>query len=254
MKLPRTLRLTALAALLPLGGLSAAHDQLVYIGTYTGAKNAKVESKGIYVFGFDSESGRLEPMGLAGEVKSPSFLAISPSRKYLYSVSEAPMGAASPGKPATGGVSSFSIDQKTGKLTLLNQESSGGSGPCHVSVDHTGKTLLVANYGSGHVASLPVKDDAPWPPRPRCTSMSPPPRRTRSVRKGPTPTPSTWMLGTNLPLPPIWAATASSSTNWMPPKARSPPTHPHSAPSPLAGGRATLPSTPTASTRMSAMR
>lgn len=111
-------------------------------------------------------------MGLAGEVKSPSFLAISPSRKYLYSVSEAPMGAASPGKPATGGVSSFSIDQKTGKLTLLNQESSGGSGPCHVSVDHTGKTLLVANYGSGHVASLPVKDDAPWPPRPRCTSMS----------------------------------------------------------------------------------
>lgn len=159
MKLPRTLRLTALAALLPLAGLSAAHDQLVYIGTYTGAKNAKVESKGIYVFGFNSESGKLEPMGLAGEVKSPSFLAIAPSRKYLYCVSEAPVGTATPAKPATGGVSSFSIDKDTGKLTLLNQESSEGSGPCHVSLDHTGKTLLVANYGSGHVASLPVKDD-----------------------------------------------------------------------------------------------
>ncbi|WP_038163510.1 lactonase family protein [Verrucomicrobium sp. BvORR106] len=159
MKLPRTLRLTALAALLPLASLSAAHDYLVYIGTYTGAKNAKVESKGIYVFGFDSQSGKLEPMGLAGEVKSPSFLAISPSKKYLYSVSEAPVGTAAPGKPATGGISSFSIDPSTGKLTLLNQESSQGSGPCHVSVDHTGKVVLVANYGSGHVASLPVKSD-----------------------------------------------------------------------------------------------
>src|SRR5688572_7480435 len=159
MKLPRTLCFAALATALPFASLPAANDQLVYVGTYTGAKNAKVESKGIYVFGFDSKTGKLEPMGLAGETKSPSFLAIAPSKKYLYCVSEAPTGASVPGKPATGGLSSFSIDQKTGKLTLLNQESSEGSGPCHVSVDHTGKVALVANYGSGHVASLPIKAD-----------------------------------------------------------------------------------------------
>jgi 6-phosphogluconolactonase len=160
MKYPRIPFIAALATsfvLSPLA-LSAAPDQLVYIGTYTNAKNAAVESKGIYVFGLDSKTGKLNPMGLAGEVTSPSFLAISPSKKYLYCVSEAP-GKAEPGKPANGGVSSFSIDQKSGKLTLLNKSSSEGKGPCHVSVDATGKVLLVANYGSGHVASLPIKAD-----------------------------------------------------------------------------------------------
>ncbi|HSJ01587.1 MAG TPA: lactonase family protein, partial [Verrucomicrobium sp.] len=148
----------ALAAALPCGLLPAAQDNLVYIGTYTGAKNARVESQGIYAFGFDSATGKLEPLGLAGEVKNPSFLAISPSKKFLYSVSEAPTNT-EPGKPPTGGVSSFAIDQKTGKLTLLNKQSSEGSGPCHVSVDHTGKVALVANYGSGHVAALPIQTD-----------------------------------------------------------------------------------------------
>lgn len=130
--------------------LQAASDQFVYVGTYTNNKNARVESKGIYVFGLDSKTGKLEPMGLAGEATNPSFVAIAPSKKFLYCVSE--MGGG-------GAVSSFSMDAKTGLLTLLNKQSSQGKGPCHVSVDHTGKTVLVANYGSGHIASLPVKAD-----------------------------------------------------------------------------------------------
>jgi len=127
----------------------AAHDQLVYVGTYT---NAKIEngSKGIYVFGLESKTGKLEPMGVAAETKNPSFLAIAPSKKFLYSVSEGDAGA---------GIGAYSLDSTTGKLTALNVESSQGKGPCHVSVDHTGKTVMVANYGSGHVASLPVKAD-----------------------------------------------------------------------------------------------
>jgi 6-phosphogluconolactonase len=58
-----------------------------------------------------------------------------------------------------GAVNAFAIDGKTGKLTALNQQASGGTGPCHVSVDTSGKCVLVANYGSGSIASLPVKTD-----------------------------------------------------------------------------------------------
>ncbi len=129
--------------------VQAAKDQLVYVGTYTGDPKARVESKGIYVFGLDSSTGKLEPMGLAGEVASPSFLAIGPDKKHLYSVSELGKGS----------VASFSLDQSTGKLVLLNAQSSMGSGPCHVAMDATGKVVLVANYGSGHIASYAVKAD-----------------------------------------------------------------------------------------------
>jgi len=137
-----------LASLASAATLQAADDHLVYVGTYTGGKSS---SQGIYAYGFDSATGKLEPKGLAAETKRPSFVAIHPSKKYLYSVAELD------GKQ--GGVASFAIDQSTGQLTAINQQPSMGSGPCHVNVDATGKVLLVANYGSGTVASYPLKED-----------------------------------------------------------------------------------------------
>src|SRR4051812_46580260 len=107
-----------------------------YIGTYTGAK-----SKGIYVSRFDSETGKLSIPELATETKNPTFLALHPNGHVLYAVGE--IGDFQGKK--TGAVSAFSIDAKTGKLTLLNQQPSGGTGPCHLAVDKTGKCLLVAN-------------------------------------------------------------------------------------------------------------
>jgi 6-phosphogluconolactonase len=131
---------------------TAASDQFVYVGTYTNSKNARVESKGIYLFGLDSKTGKLEPLGVAAEVKSPSFLAISPDKKFVYSVSEL-AGASG------GAISAFSVDAATGKLTQLNQQPTVGGGPCHVSVDPTGKAVMAANYGGGSVISYPVKAD-----------------------------------------------------------------------------------------------
>lgn len=132
--------------------VDAASDQFVYIGTYTNRKNARVASEGIYLFGLDSKTGRLEPLGLAGAVKNPSFLAISPDKKFLYSVSELD-GAKG------GAISAYTIDASTGKITLLNQQPTVGAGPCHVSVDPTGKTVMAANYSGGCVVSYPVKAD-----------------------------------------------------------------------------------------------
>ncbi|NOS71133.1 MAG: lactonase family protein [Verrucomicrobia bacterium] len=124
---------------------TTAAEYHVYFGTYTGAK-----SKGIYLSRFDSSTGRLTPPELAVGAKNPSFLAVHPTERFLYAVGE------TDGK---GSVLAFSLDSKSGHLTTLGQQSAGGGGPCHLSVDATGKSLLVANYGSGSVASLPVRVD-----------------------------------------------------------------------------------------------
>lgn len=129
---------------------SAPPEYLVYFGTYTGAK-----SKGIYLSRLDAKSGRLSAPELVAEVKSPSFLAVRPDNRFLYSVNEV---SQFDGKPA-GSVSAFEIAPKTGKLTPLNQSSSGGTGPCHLIVDKKGRNVLVANYGGGSVAVLPVQPD-----------------------------------------------------------------------------------------------
>jgi 6-phosphogluconolactonase len=122
----------------------------VYFGTYTGAK-----SKGIYVSRFDPATGKLGAPELAVATASPSFLALHPSRRFLYAAGES---SRLEGK-RVGVVSAFSLDLISGRLTLLNQQSSGGEGPCHLAVDPSGKCLLVANYGNGVVAALPIQPD-----------------------------------------------------------------------------------------------
>lgn len=122
----------------------------VYIGTYTGGK-----SKGIYLFEMDMATGALKPHGVVGEVADPSFLALHPNSRFLYAVNE--IGDFQGTK--SGAVSAFALDAKTGRLTFLNQQSSRGSGPCHLVVDRAGKNVLVANYGGGSVAVLPIGAD-----------------------------------------------------------------------------------------------
>jgi 6-phosphogluconolactonase len=106
-------------------------------------------SKCIHRLEFDPATGKLTNRETAADVSNPSFIAIHPNGKFLYSVAEI-------GK---GGVVAFAIDPKSGKLTKLNEQSSGGNGPCHINVDRTGKNVLVANYGSGSVNVLPIGDD-----------------------------------------------------------------------------------------------
>ncbi|MDR3698781.1 MAG: lactonase family protein [Candidatus Sulfopaludibacter sp.] len=115
-----------------------------YAGTYTRQK-----SKGIYVYRFDPKTGKLASGALAAETSNPSFLAVHPNQKYLYAANE----------NGNGMVSAFAIDPASGQLKLLNSVSSKGSGPCHVSVDKTGKWVFAANYNNGSAAAFPVKED-----------------------------------------------------------------------------------------------
>ena len=122
---------------------------LVYIGTYTGPK-----SKGIYAYRYDAASAKLDSIGLVGEMVRPSFLAPHPGNRFLYAVSE----LGNDGKE-NGSITAFSIDHKSGVLSALNTVTSGGGGSCHLVVDKTGKSLVVANYGTGSVAAFRVEPD-----------------------------------------------------------------------------------------------
>jgi 6-phosphogluconolactonase len=122
----------------------------MYVGTYT-----RSASKGIYGYRFDSATGKATPIGLVAETENPSFLAIHPNQRFLYAANEISMYEGQ----ATGSISAFAIDPATQALKPLNRVSSRGSGPCHVTVDKTGKWLFAANYNSGSVAAFPIHDD-----------------------------------------------------------------------------------------------
>ena len=123
---------------------------MLYVGTYTSG-----ESKGIYRLHLDLATGALSPAGDPTEAVNPSFLAIHPSRRFLYAVNET---GDSP-TAESGAVSAFAIDPATGGLTFLNQQASAGAAPCHLTIDKEGRHLLVANYWGGTAAVLPIQGD-----------------------------------------------------------------------------------------------
>ena len=123
---------------------------LVYVGTYTDHG-----SKGIYVYRFDSSTGKMTSLGLAAEATEPSFLAVDSSGPFLYAVNETETYSGQP----TGAASAFAIQPDSGKLSLLNQVSSRGTDPAHITLDRTGKYALVANYTSGSVAVFALLKD-----------------------------------------------------------------------------------------------
>ena len=125
---------------------------LFYVGTYTeeGSK-----SKGIHAYRYDAATAEITPLGLAAETTNPSFVAVHPNGRFLYAVNE----VGNYKGPNSGGVSAFSVDHATGKLTFLNEVPSRGADPCYIIVDQTGKYVLVANYTGGSVAVFPVLAD-----------------------------------------------------------------------------------------------
>jgi 6-phosphogluconolactonase len=139
------------------GGLLAppAQELLLYVGTYTSGK-----SEGIYVYKFDLSSGELRHFATAKGIVNPSFLAVDPQRQHLYAVNEIEEFAGKPG----GALTAFSIDVRTGNLQFLNQQPSLGSDPCHLVVDKSGRFVLVANYGGGNAAVLPLHEGSLGPP------------------------------------------------------------------------------------------
>ncbi|HET8647413.1 MAG TPA: beta-propeller fold lactonase family protein, partial [Vicinamibacteria bacterium] len=139
----------------PAGGDAAAPPAKamkvrVYVGTYT-----EGESKGIYPLLLDTATGALSSAGAPTPSVNPSFLALHPTGRFLYAVNETGQSRTD----ASGKVSAFAIDPRSGALTFLGAQESGGPAPCHLSLDRAGRHLFVANYWGGSAAVLKVAAD-----------------------------------------------------------------------------------------------
>ena len=133
------------------GAESARDSRLMLVGTQTSDT-----SKGIYAYKWNPTTGELDQTGVAAETSWPTFICSSPDGRFIYSVHERSEWE---GQPKTGAVSSFAFDRRAMKLTLINTVISKGAGPCHISVDQTGRSLFVANYDGGSAASFLIGQD-----------------------------------------------------------------------------------------------
>ena len=152
---------TAVAALaVVLGSANAANAARAYIGTYTvdpalPRLTANNHGEGIYLVNIDSATSAPSGAKLVAKTLSPTWVVLSADHKFLYAVNE----IASYGSNKSGSVTAFAVDRASGALKQLNVVDSGGSTPCFVSVDPSGKFLLVANYIGGSYSVTRIKPD-----------------------------------------------------------------------------------------------
>jgi 6-phosphogluconolactonase len=135
------------------GSLGSAKRILAYVGTYSSREGAN-HGQGIHIFEMNPSTGVLMPNEIVKSESNPSWLAFNRSRTNLYSANEI-----TDPKTDSGSVSAYAVDRATGRLTLVNTVSSEGAGPAHMSIHPAGKHALVANYGGGSVAVLPIERD-----------------------------------------------------------------------------------------------
>jgi len=138
-----------LSALLMSTALASAADPCVFISAFASGDKA-----GIHAFSFDTQTGTLTPRHRTTDIQNPFFLAVSKDKRFLYAIDAEKFGGAEDEL-----VAAYAIEGSSGKLKRLNQQSARGSASCYLDVDATGKSVLVANYSSGSVGSLPVKPD-----------------------------------------------------------------------------------------------
>ncbi len=132
------------------GQNAEAKKHLLYVGTYT-----KGMTNGIFVYSFSDVHGRLVDLKKPAISNNPSFLTISPNKKFLYAVGELNnLDTIS----QSGGLSSFKIEPN-GKLTLINHVLTHGSNPCHVSLSPDGKKLVASNYTGGNLSFFNIQPD-----------------------------------------------------------------------------------------------
>ena len=126
-------------------------DLYLLAGTYTSDEG----SKGIYLFRFNTESGKSDSVSMA-EAENPSYLTLSPDEKFVYAVGENEEGSSA--------VYALSFDKQSGMLSLINTQLTNSGGPCYITIDSKGKNVHTANYGGGSITSFQVNDDGSLTP------------------------------------------------------------------------------------------
>lgn len=139
----------AMAAILLFSGCTNSKTKMqspykFLVGTYT-----KKGSKGIYAYGFDPKTLEVTLLSTAPKIDDPSYLVISADNKHVYSVSETEGGS----------VVALDFDPESGQFKTLKTVGSGGAHPCYITLDKTGKWVLVGNYTGGNLSVIPVQPD-----------------------------------------------------------------------------------------------
>ena len=131
-----------------------------YVGSYT-TPGRNGHGNGINVYKVDPRNGAFRHVQTLGGLENPSFLAINKDQTRLYSVhgdrSEA---------------TSYAIDPKTGRLAVLNRQSTGGYNVIHLAINATGRFLFVTNYGTDSIAALPIARDGALGPYSTLTTVA----------------------------------------------------------------------------------
>ncbi|RVT77649.1 lactonase family protein [Flavobacterium sufflavum] len=125
-----------------------SQNSYVFFGSYTPDKNAE----GIYVYQLDTIKGKLTKITSINNISNPSYLSLSNDGKFLYACTESRT-------PNAGSVSSFKFDPQNKSLTFLNSQKTNGENPAYLSIDHTGKWLVDANYTGSSISVFPIAED-----------------------------------------------------------------------------------------------
>ncbi len=131
------------------GAAVNSNEALVFVSSFKPGKDGAIEA-----FRLNVKSATLTPLRRAANVENSYFITLSPDQKFLYSIHAKEFGSKEHEE-----VAAFAIVGRSGELKPLNRQSTHGSASCYLHLDATGKTLLVANYMNGSVASLPVRED-----------------------------------------------------------------------------------------------
>ena len=136
---------TILLSVFALATIQAQENKFnLVVGTYT----KPCDSKGIYVYEFDSNTGDFTLKNNTENIFNPSYLSVSSDNKFVYSVSE---------NDKKSSVSAFGFDSKSGKLDFMNYKNPNGLNPCYIINDD--KNVTTANYSSGSISVLGIKSD-----------------------------------------------------------------------------------------------
>ena len=137
------------AGLIPSVRSTCADDPILFVSAFEPGERGAIQA-----YRFDLKTGSLAPLHRTADIEHPFFLALAPNGKHLYSIHARNFGGNEQEE-----IVALELEGRTGKLRLLNRQSARGTAACYLQVDATGKALVVANYSSGSVASLPIQAD-----------------------------------------------------------------------------------------------
>jgi 6-phosphogluconolactonase len=153
---------------------AGARPEFMYVGSFT--SQGRGHGEGLSVYRRTRESDSWTQIQLVKELADPSFVIIDRQGRHLYS-------AHGDGTEAT----SYQIDPATGRLTVLNQQPTGGGNGVHLAIDATGGFLALVNYATGSLAVFPINADGSLAARSDLATFAgaPGPHRTQQERSHP---------------------------------------------------------------------